>query len=147
MTCREKLKIEHPERVNNEDFRGGCWGCPHDYGYLPVVDCDLNCTECWDREIPGTPINIGTDDLIRINDELLKENDRLHAELKEAHRVADEKDIIIADLKERFEKYESSNDGYDKKAAVYRKKFRALRGQGFTDEQAMSIIINCWTDH
>ena len=52
MTCREQLKIDHPD----------CWRalmmehCPRDFGYLKDPDrCDcLMCTECWGREIPET---------------------------------------------------------------------------------------------
>lgn len=53
MTCREKLKIEHPECINKR-YAGGCEGCPHNYGYLPKPDkCrETRCTVCWDREIP-----------------------------------------------------------------------------------------------
>lgn len=54
MTCREKLKIEHPEMVG-EQFMGGFRCCPHYYGYLPepVDGCgEISCKECWDREIP-----------------------------------------------------------------------------------------------
>lgn len=61
MTCREKLKLEHPELVHNV-YEGGCHGCPHDYGYLPKPEectdrsgCSF-CTACWDREIPETEI-------------------------------------------------------------------------------------------
>lgn len=59
MTCREKLKIEHPEYID-EEYAGGCKGCPHNYGYLPAPDrCGkTNCTECWDRVIPGTEQDI-----------------------------------------------------------------------------------------
>lgn len=55
MTCREKLKLEHPEYVGS-DWSGGCKGCPHAYGYLPKPrSCrDIDCNECWDQEIPGT---------------------------------------------------------------------------------------------
>ena len=59
MIAREKLAIEQPERIN-EDNCGGCVGCPDQYGYLPPPSlCDLfrcpseeNCSRCWDREIP-----------------------------------------------------------------------------------------------
>ena len=61
MTCREKLKIEHPDRIHMGCI-GGCVGCPSGYKYLDVPDycSDVNipigerCTMCWDREIPGT---------------------------------------------------------------------------------------------
>ena len=59
MTCREKLKIEHPDHINMECL-GGCAGCPSSYEYLDNPDycSDVNipanerCTKCWDREIP-----------------------------------------------------------------------------------------------
>ena len=60
MTCREKLKIEHPRSINPFSF-GGCYGCPHNYGYLPLSKrlcggnySDFNhetCTKCWDQEV------------------------------------------------------------------------------------------------
>lgn len=53
MTFREKLAQEHLEEVNEEYF-GGCYGCPENYGYEKKFDCataGVNCTECWDREI------------------------------------------------------------------------------------------------
>lgn len=64
MTCKEKLKAEHPEFVSIMNI-GGCKSCPQTYGYLPKPDhCGdakngeeaiENCTKCWDREIPETP--------------------------------------------------------------------------------------------
>lgn len=59
MTCREKLKLEHPGFVSPK-YKGGCLSCPSTYGYLNVpLYCDGYasnhiCTKCWDREIPGT---------------------------------------------------------------------------------------------
>ena len=63
MTCREKLKIDHPELVGDV-YGGGCVGCPHNYGYIRIPDgdpCpgtihggDLNpdyCSKCWDQEV------------------------------------------------------------------------------------------------
>lgn len=64
MTCREKLKLEHPECAcdpNECNCEGGCLNCPDDYEYLDRPDyCGMGtdwrdrCTDCWDREIPGT---------------------------------------------------------------------------------------------
>lgn len=59
MTCREKLKIEHPENVD-ESICCGCSGCPHHYGYLDrpsycndlYIPVEERCTRCWGREIP-----------------------------------------------------------------------------------------------
>ena len=64
MTCREKLKIEHPECIDESIFCG-CSGCPHHYGYLdrpsyctdqyiPYIPVQERCTTCWHREIPET---------------------------------------------------------------------------------------------
>ena len=53
MTCREKLKKEHPRYVNTL-YAGGAKGCPHYYGYAVKPDRCTSCEDCWDREIPGT---------------------------------------------------------------------------------------------
>lgn len=62
MTYRERLTIEHPERIDSKTL-GGCDGCPADYGYSDdhANNCPfgmpshVNCTKCWDREIPEEP--------------------------------------------------------------------------------------------
>ncbi len=67
MTFREKLKKEHPERVNDAWYIGGCNGCPHQYGYEEGTHCSRNysnCRECWDREIPE-PVVITNADYIQ----------------------------------------------------------------------------------
>ena len=57
MTCREKLKKEHPTCIDDRNC-GGCFGCPSEYGYLDNPEycphhSDANaCTKCWNREIP-----------------------------------------------------------------------------------------------
>lgn len=45
MTAREKLTVEHPEKLDDLE-PGGCMGCPEDYGYLPDADF---CTNNYDR--------------------------------------------------------------------------------------------------
>ena len=54
MTCREKLAMEHPEKVDSKSI-GGCVGCPHAYGYAKKPEgCEnlnVSCWECWDREV------------------------------------------------------------------------------------------------
>lgn len=58
MTCREKLKLEHPTLVSSM-FVGGCKGCPSEYGYLTGHHAEIcrahsNCVECWDQELQKT---------------------------------------------------------------------------------------------
>lgn len=58
MTFKEKLTKEHPNRIG-PDYDGGCEGCPHNYGYEQHrTNSDWcishTCTECWNREMPGT---------------------------------------------------------------------------------------------
>lgn len=57
MTCREKMKIEHPEEVNS-GWLGGVAGCPDDVGYLPKPEgCNgdkinwVRCEKCWNRPL------------------------------------------------------------------------------------------------
>ena len=56
MTFKEKLAIEHPDKLD-DNCAGGCWGCPGNYGYeerMPGHCTKMLCDECWNREIPGT---------------------------------------------------------------------------------------------
>lgn len=61
MTCREKLKLEHPELVG-DIWAGNCSGCPHTYGYMHKPEyCtdygnDRLCSKCWDRELPDVAV-------------------------------------------------------------------------------------------
>lgn len=54
MTCREKLRLEHPEKVGF-GYIGGCYGCPTPYGYAKkpewCKETEESCTKCWDREV------------------------------------------------------------------------------------------------
>lgn len=56
MTFRERLQKEHPDKID-DDFRGGCFGCPENYGYEEEQDIETyckktECSDCWNREIP-----------------------------------------------------------------------------------------------
>lgn len=56
LSCREWLKKRYPKFVNPK-FLGGCFGCPHEYGYIDryASKCDGSstneetCTACWDQ--------------------------------------------------------------------------------------------------
>lgn len=62
MTYREKLAKEHPEAIRIDEW-GECRGCPSLYGYTDdsFRNCpfgspsSVNCTKCWDLEIPEEP--------------------------------------------------------------------------------------------
>lgn len=63
MTNRERVAIEHPERINPKSACGGVRGCPGDVGYpeLPQNECHSDpesCTRCWDLENPNPIIAI-----------------------------------------------------------------------------------------
>ena len=53
MTFREKLMKEHPEKVE-KTLKKYCNVCPDEYGYENYFDCpdNLDCRDCWNREIP-----------------------------------------------------------------------------------------------
>ena len=89
MTCREKLKREHPESVSDLLW-GGCMGCPDDYGYLEkpkvcsmtqmVKDDDEVCQKCWNREIPNDePVPNAQFDIHALIDDAMQKRDRLIA--------------------------------------------------------------------
>lgn len=63
MTCREKLKMEHPEGVDSGCV-GGCNGCPHTYGYAKKPEecgnLSLRCWKCWDREVEEVETDVET---------------------------------------------------------------------------------------
>lgn len=82
MTCREKLMLEHPNRVD-EKWTGGCFNCPDTYDYLPDPDyCEGRgvptlCRKCWDREIPGTEDKKNLPyDIYKLIDDCIAKKDR-----------------------------------------------------------------------
>ena len=64
MTCREKLEMEHPEKLDRK-LLGGCVGCPHKYGYAKKPEwCEnvkFRCWECWDREVEEVDNEVKTE--------------------------------------------------------------------------------------
>lgn len=64
MTFREKLKREHPERIN-EYYSGGAALCPCSYGYEEAQACTvpgmkkMTCRECWAREMEREEVREG----------------------------------------------------------------------------------------
>lgn len=95
MTCREKLKQEHPGKVSVFCV-GGCVGCPGEYGYADNPDCcetsEENCTKCWDREVETDVGGIIKDSLDRTE---TKTEEKSYKELlQEAQLFAE--DIVAA---------------------------------------------------
>lgn len=61
MTFKERLEIEHPEKIK-EVFAGGCADCPKTYEYeiSSAKDCMIDsCEHCWNRKIPVEKFRIG----------------------------------------------------------------------------------------
>ena len=79
MTFREKIAMEHPDKLNPE-YSAGVSGCPCNYGYETEINAPCGvyrgykCDDCWNREIPGstTPEEAGCMDYkaeyVRIKD-------------------------------------------------------------------------------
>ncbi len=120
MTCREKLKIEYPEHVN-DTYEGGCFGCPNDYGYHTHA-CDsrrLSCEHCWDRVIPGTEKLKGETEMKKTKQDLLDE---------------------IKNLKEQIERIENKSK-YDKGAMEIKALFDSYVDVGFSEERAFELVL------
>lgn len=55
MTCKEKLRQDHPEWSDEKIDDVIKSYCPDDYGYPPGTWCNGDCKDqCWDREIPDS---------------------------------------------------------------------------------------------
>lgn len=74
MTCREKLKLEHPELISSSNV---VFGCPSHYGYLADprdeeghIQCRLTgCTACWDRDIDDSIVtDVKTANMLFVSD-------------------------------------------------------------------------------
>lgn len=143
MTCREKLKVQHPELVDSR-FMGGCRGCPYDVGrrYVSKAACseicmDLTllpserCTKCWDQVIPSKKKTIketkkGNETTMKkTKEELINEN----AELKKQIRK-NEKELV------KLERYRQYSDAAGELRAAHESFVEA----GFTDEQAFELL-------
>lgn len=111
MTFREKVAKEHPECLD-EYSKGGVMGCPCsiEYKYEQDYWCgdgcghhdnDGKCTECWDREIPTTPIQKATSAFVAMGTALKEHVSSYNQGLQDAWELA--KKIAM----------EKSNGGFD----------------------------------
>ncbi len=133
MTCREKLAIEYPDKVDPE-YTGGCAGCPEDYGYLDdprycygfSESRNQVCTNCWDREIPET------------TNENKKENDTMpiHAvrEMTAAELLQKAKDY------QKLAEIEKMKEQTQEAASALKAVMDGLVAAGFTEDQAFTIM-------
>ena len=156
MTCREKLRLEHPDHADKPHCVGGCSGCPKDYGYLNYPDeysYPSYCTECWDREIPGTepltyehtgePIGKVTDiteDENGVTATIKKEKTmatkKTKADLeKELEAIKESKAELEKELK-NLEKYKQYEEMADELKAMH----TAFMNAGFSNTQAYDMV-------
>lgn len=141
MTCREKLAIEHPDCVD-DDYFGGCVGCPHDYGYLPrPAECgcsyhvtDYTCTACWGREIPDESSNVNRSNTEKENNMATTKKTKAELE-KELENVKATKAELEKDLK-NLEKYKQYENMAGEVYAIYMSFVHA----GFFEEQAYGLL-------
>lgn len=59
MTFKEKWELDHPGETFSLTGHGTeSWRCPYKCGYEKVdadsAHCEMGCTACWNREMPGT---------------------------------------------------------------------------------------------
>ncbi len=137
MTCREKLKLEHPEYIDTT-YDGGCKACPHTYGYLPPprvdICCTLSCSECWDREIPET--NIKKENDIMPTHAINVNTKRTKAELVEEIKLAHEHIQKMENQSKNLARYKQ----YEDMANELRAMQLAFMNSGFSDEQAYDLL-------
>ena len=135
MTCREKLMLERPDLID-EEYLGGCFGCPSMRNYLPDpevcgtrVMSDDDCRRCWDREIPGT-------ENIEKENEVMTTTKKTKAELLDELEQANQN---VRDLKneiKNLERYKQYEDMADEIKALH----TAFMNSGFTNEQAFDLL-------
>lgn len=81
MTCKDVLRLIHPEKIGPGYF-GGCDGCPHDYDLLCKPDyCAAspeNCNKCWNREISEeqSKSDYPLDKIFKLIDDAMVKRDR-----------------------------------------------------------------------
>lgn len=136
MTCREKLKKLHPDWTEKELQHTYEDMCPD--AYMDVIvpaRCDgIECSECWNREIPDTNSN---DDTTTVNEkEKNMATKKTKAELeKELETVKESKAELEKELK-NLEKYKVYDDMAGELYAIY----FSFMNAGFSMEQAYDLL-------
>ena len=155
MTAREKLKLEHPEKIDPKEL-GGCRSCPSAYDYLEnpswcryldghnytMEEAEDECTRCWNREIPESiekklaricevkPDKVDLQMISNMNKREVTMNTR-----------ATKQELLenIAKLKEELERLDKYRK-YEEAASEIKAIHDAFMNAGFTDEQAFALI-------
>lgn len=143
MTCREKLKMEHPDWTEyelNHTFHTECPDAyidiktPRDEAGKILCGKDL-CEQCWNREIPDTNSN----ECITTTNEKEKNmatTKKTKAELmEELENVKKSKEELEKELK-NLEKYKQYEDMAGEVHAIYMSFVHA----GFSEEQAYDLL-------
>lgn len=97
MTCKEKLRLEHPDWSIDEINHTICVWCPSDYDYLRDPDCcsptrildnpNMSCAECWNREIPGTNSSLVDEDDNELSADYYKNTREVNEAMEKAQRT------------------------------------------------------------
>lgn len=142
MTCREKLKLDHPDWMEIDLIYHIHNDCPSAYGYLDDPDCcAAECAECWSREIPGTinavcldPKDVTKLDKI-ITDATEKEKENMPITRKTKQELIDEISALNKELEatSRIDKYTAFAD------EMY-SMYQAFVNSGFSDERAYELV-------
>lgn len=142
MTCREKLKEQHPDWSQDEFDHAVNEECPDAYIDIDTPKDEFGflwcgtdrCDECWYREVPGTNSN---DNNTTTNEkEKNMPTKKTKAELeKELETVKESKEELEKEL-QNLEKYKQYEDMAGEIHALY----MAYVHAGFSEEQAYDLL-------
>lgn len=125
MTFKEKYLQDHPDDSERIDSVIHMY-CPDDFGYEEYQGCcsvtiegSDRCIKCWDREMPGTENKKESNNMRKTKAELEQELMDIRKELESVKRI----------------------DNYKDAACELKACMDALIEQGFTREEAMTVII------
>lgn len=140
MTCREKLKLEHPHWDDAEVRYYIRYYCPHGFKYAEMPDwCvgldEAKCTECWDREIPETEtINNKEKEIMPIS--AAKASKMTKAQMLEEIERANATIYEMEQELKNLEKYKQYEEAADEIKAIH----TALMNSGFSNDQAFELL-------
>lgn len=109
MKFREKLAMEHPERVSGR-FIGGCDGCPNHYRYEKDEESTKaclkhTCEQCWNREIPDSRKKQTKTNQDFIQDDITDKED-IEEKIYETESIMEHLEDYMKDVIEASAKYD-----------------------------------------